>query len=332
MAAQPNPVLGIPPEVRLAQRLVERRKLVPPIDVDGILREFATVEYVDFPVVIDGLCLDLKAIGKRPTVLVSKRSPLARRRFTLAHELGHVLIPWHIGSIIDQIDVTGTSEDDYFMIEAEANRFASELLMPTSWVNEQFESFENPLDSLLRICKTAAVSLQAAAIKFVNCLPPNYVIAQADNGRVIWSSRSTGTLAATVEYGTDLNVTDPYPFPHHAWTKAYSGSTYRIWHFTTLTDLAVDTGQRPWRETLDEIVSDIVPNKAEQQKFKASINGITSSANGMVRENRQPNIIITAMLQRLHASVTKDWKYKKFVEHPKFRRFCNARALDYVKK
>ena len=142
------------PEIRLAQRLIERRGLCPPIDVESILNEYATVQYVEFPVQIDGLCLGLKAVGMKPTVLLNKHSHLTRRRFTLAHELGHVLIPWHIGSIIDEIDVTGFSDDNYYAIEVEANRFASELLMPSDWVKAQIISCENPLDALFQIFPT----------------------------------------------------------------------------------------------------------------------------------------------------------------------------------
>jgi hypothetical protein len=199
-------MIDFPAEVRLAQRLVERRALRPPIDVENILSEYANIEYVHFPVEIDGLCLDLKMIGKRPTVLVSKRIFELRRRFTLAHELGHVLIPWHVGSIIDEIDSAGTVDDNYFVIEAEANRFASELLMPAKWVCAQIRSCKNPLDALFLVYSIAEVSLQAASIKFVSCLPPNYVIASSRGGRVVWSSRSEGTLAGIVppRYGPEL--------------------------------------------------------------------------------------------------------------------------------
>lgn len=47
------------PEVRLAQRLAERRGLSPPIDIESNLLEYANVEDVDFPVQIEGLCLHL---------------------------------------------------------------------------------------------------------------------------------------------------------------------------------------------------------------------------------------------------------------------------------
>nr|WP_294552910.1 ImmA/IrrE family metallo-endopeptidase [uncultured Rhodopila sp.] len=127
----------------------------PPIDVENILSEYANIEYVHFPVEIDGLCLDLKMIGKRPTVLVSKRIFELRRRFTLALELGHVLIPLHVGSIIYEIDSAGTADDNHFATEAEASRFASELLMPAKWVCGQIRSCKNPLDALFLVYSIA---------------------------------------------------------------------------------------------------------------------------------------------------------------------------------
>ena len=51
-------------EERLSQRLVERRSLRPPVDVEGVLFDYADIEYVRFPVEIDGLCLNLKMVGK----------------------------------------------------------------------------------------------------------------------------------------------------------------------------------------------------------------------------------------------------------------------------
>ena len=304
------------PEVRLAQRLVERRGLCPPVDVEGILREYAIVEDVTFPVRIDGLCLDLKPIGKKPTVLVSKSSYPTRRRFTLAHELGHVLIPWHLGNIIDEIDATDHLEDNYYATEAEANRFASELLMPTKWVKEQFLFCENPLDALFRVFNLAEVSLQAASIKFVGCLPPNHVIASSIGGRVDWSSRSDGTLAAPVPRDTDLGVINPFPFPCERWTKIVNGTTFDLWHFTASDDLPTNNIQLPWRDILHVIVSSIIPDKIGQQKFKASINGVTSNANGMVHIDRHTKTIVSAMQQRLHASAMADWRFKELVEHP----------------
>src|SRR6476646_6239397 len=47
-------------EERMAARLVERLKLVPPIDVDALCGSLAELSYKAFPIDIDGLCLDLR--------------------------------------------------------------------------------------------------------------------------------------------------------------------------------------------------------------------------------------------------------------------------------
>jgi hypothetical protein len=39
------------------------------------------------PFGVDGICLDLKVPGKRPTVLINADQPPRRKRFTLAHEV-----------------------------------------------------------------------------------------------------------------------------------------------------------------------------------------------------------------------------------------------------
>lgn len=60
-----------------------------------------------------------------------------RQNFTLAHELGHIFIPWHD-------DVTSCAPENFMsehnrlldIQEYEANFFASELLMPTEWLRD----------------------------------------------------------------------------------------------------------------------------------------------------------------------------------------------------
>jgi hypothetical protein len=123
------------PEERMAARLVERLGISPPIDVEGICRGLANLTFKSFPIPIDGLCLDLKASGRRPKVWVSKNMPHVRTRFTIAHEIGHIIIPWHTGTIVDEIDSPRSTERGrYREMETEANRFAAELLMPSAWV------------------------------------------------------------------------------------------------------------------------------------------------------------------------------------------------------
>jgi Zn-dependent peptidase ImmA (M78 family) len=135
------------PEEKLADRLLERHNLAPPYDLEKLVLLYADIDYLEFPVEADGISLGLKKIDK-PKIYINSKRHLVRQRFTLAHELGHVIIPWHTGNIIshntnfsvyeengDVVTNFNSREDyDYRQIESEANRFAAELLLPTTWL------------------------------------------------------------------------------------------------------------------------------------------------------------------------------------------------------
>src|SRR3546814_17385657 len=79
----------------------------------------------------------------RGVILVKAGTRDDRRRFTVAHELGHFLMPSHRGS--RQCTASDLRErrrnNDHRRQEAEANRFAAGLLMPRPW-------FARDLDNL----------------------------------------------------------------------------------------------------------------------------------------------------------------------------------------
>ena len=74
--------------------------------------------------------------------------PPNRRRFTVAHEIGHMLL--HLsgarrGLFDDDMDSTNPQKEWRTVgfttsKEAEANRFAAALLMPDNWVREAFDA------------------------------------------------------------------------------------------------------------------------------------------------------------------------------------------------
>lgn len=65
-------------------------------------------------------------ISGRPTIFVSRNAPPARQRFTLAHELGHVLLG-HVGRY-ELVNREPSPQDN--PVEQAANVFASRLLAP----------------------------------------------------------------------------------------------------------------------------------------------------------------------------------------------------------
>jgi Zn-dependent peptidase ImmA (M78 family) len=74
---------------------------------------------------------DAKSSG---SIAYNEASGVERRRFTIAHEIGHFLIPWHGANAQCAVADMGVlrSKDTRKSTEAEANRFAAALLTPTT--------------------------------------------------------------------------------------------------------------------------------------------------------------------------------------------------------
>lgn len=106
-------------------------------------------------------------------IAVNSRSPSERRRFSLAHELGHFLCGWHVqtdrsGFACTRSDMSFPSGDEqHKRQETEANAFAIELLAPADSVRpylRRLPDLEHPLTfkETLKISKAAAVRRYAA--------------------------------------------------------------------------------------------------------------------------------------------------------------------------
>jgi Zn-dependent peptidase ImmA (M78 family) len=83
------------PERNIASRLVAIKDLSPPVDIFSLAKQYAKVDLMSIPFDVDGITLHLKVPGKISHIIINDGYPHRRIRFTLAHELGHVLIPWH---------------------------------------------------------------------------------------------------------------------------------------------------------------------------------------------------------------------------------------------
>src|SRR4051794_33738780 len=99
MAAQDRPDLVALSRPRvIGQRIVERLGLTPPVEIAALLDQYAEIELVDaIPAECDALVIGLndpKVV--RPRVVVNKGKPRRRMRFSMGHELGHILIPGHV--------------------------------------------------------------------------------------------------------------------------------------------------------------------------------------------------------------------------------------------
>lgn len=115
-------------------------------------------------VILDSIISDEKLdassqwINNRPFILLTdKNESFYRRRFNVAHELGHIILHSFIK------DLSELSDDEYKLMEHQANYFASQFLVPDDSLAEQIYSID--MEYLLRLKKYWKVSLQTIIFK-----------------------------------------------------------------------------------------------------------------------------------------------------------------------
>lgn len=136
----PGPLSDPRPRLRFAGELARsylRKYAVtePPTPVEYMLvAEGVLVELVEYADETAGECWWEGDIGH---VAAARGLSAPRLRFTLAHELGHLALRHHqrrFGDLSDIRDVLRDAEPGFWtthdLLELEANRFATELLMP----------------------------------------------------------------------------------------------------------------------------------------------------------------------------------------------------------
>jgi Zn-dependent peptidase ImmA (M78 family) len=128
----------------------------PPVPVEKIAQKF-NLEIVEFPFhsEISGL---LKK--ERGVIGVNKGQHPYRRRFTIAHELGHFLLGHDMG----KEEIIDSSFDRPLPQEREANIFASVLLMPSEWAKSSAKKTGIDIEKL---SKEYEVSKQAVAVRLL---------------------------------------------------------------------------------------------------------------------------------------------------------------------
>jgi Zn-dependent peptidase ImmA (M78 family) len=108
--------------------------------------------------------------GKQVLILVEQSDPPYRKRFTIAHELGHHFL--HLssdGEFVDQeVDIlreegTGDLDSPRTSQEVEANQFAAALLMPAELVKREWPKYQ----SIEGMARRFQVSWQAMGIRIV---------------------------------------------------------------------------------------------------------------------------------------------------------------------
>ncbi|MEQ8451602.1 ImmA/IrrE family metallo-endopeptidase [Roseivivax sediminis] len=137
------------------------------------------------------LMLEHRAAG---SILVNKKARGGRRRFTIAHELGHFLIPSHkpvkgdvfLCSRDDMRMWSAAEQDTYARMEVEANKFAALMLMPPPLLRPYLERKRDPdLAHVLALHEDFDVSKDAAARAYAQYHGAGVAVAVVHDSKVL---------------------------------------------------------------------------------------------------------------------------------------------------
>ena len=254
-----------------------------PIRVADIARDFTRNVYPNAPITLvegQGLSKNFEGAlipkpdgsGEWGMFYNSSISSLGRINFTLGHELGHYLLHRQLSG--DPIYCAKrdlwTWDSAYGRMEAEANEFASFLLMPLDDFRSQTNGLRSPnVKDFERLRERYAVSVTAAILKWLDHTPKRAMIVISKDGFIDWSWSSKPLLKSGVFFRA-RQTTIPLPeeslagkqdtseeaetgkmLPEGVWSKrepVFESVLHSEYHEMTIS-LLIFPNEAPWPST-----------------------------------------------------------------------------------
>ena len=127
-----------------------------------------------------------------------------RKRFAIAHELGH----WKLHSTISQFYLCSEADiRDYSgsAPEVEANVFAGELLMPGMLFRPMCRIFEPSFKLIRDLAEAFGTSLTATAVRYVEESKESCMVALSDDGKVKWWRAKESSPGTWIDPGQKIH-------------------------------------------------------------------------------------------------------------------------------
>jgi Zn-dependent peptidase ImmA (M78 family) len=135
-----------------------------------------------------------------------------RRRFTVAHELGHFILHRNTQSRFNcDKESVYSGHETMRLIEREADDFAGNLLMPGDRLREWISNQRIDLHVLGAIAKRFKVSFEALCIRFIKFTPQRAILVYWDNGYVKYEWRSSSAIKTRARIRRNADPQEPLP-------------------------------------------------------------------------------------------------------------------------
>ena len=278
---------------KIAKTLIKIHKITSPINIIELIKKYAILEIeYEIPFEFDGLCFFKSG---KPNVIINGNISEARQKFTMAHELGHILIPGHKNIIACNMDNQEIdSEEDYneqhylyLSKEREANAFAAELLMPENWIKKEIKNLNSFKEMFSRISKLTQLSIQAITIRVIPFMKPGYIVFIKYNNSdeiIKFISPSTNLYQFGIESSKlDTSRLEKEKLESIAQkVEKFEYNNYSIEAYDVYEDLNISPEKNTINASSTEILQDYLednyePDTAKKLFFK--INGIIANMN-----------------------------------------------------
>ena len=235
---------------KYASKIVAREHLCPPIDPINIIRSMG----IELEEKYNNYGIEAYSeLSLTPKIVINSEFTFpARRRFTLAHELGHIIIPWHNGDVRCNTDTPYRTIEGQRKVdtqELEANIFASELLMPHDWLVSQLTDTTLSFQQCLNyVREQASTSIMACLYALEDALAPGHVYFVQKDGTDYWKkfvSRDTGYTL----FHYDVNESKSFLDSICETTEKFHISQYTIHHYKLLACPDVNTIKSVYKES-----------------------------------------------------------------------------------
>jgi len=156
------------PEQLVAELLRQNPQMPVPVPVEDLARaagieDVKTLQSDQFEGAL--LCDDVKSRG---VILYNASRPRTRQRFTIAHELGHFLLPWQRQTSFECVskDLKTTGAESNW--EVQASRFAAELLLPQHLFEHELRKLGDPeIGNIVQLGDHFGTSIEYTARRYV---------------------------------------------------------------------------------------------------------------------------------------------------------------------
>lgn len=173
-------------------------------------------------------------------IVVNENSPESRQRFTIAHELGHYLLPHHTVGRFEctRDDMMRTEQRSRLSpvqkMEVEANAFAAEILMPRLKVSNYLRRKTGAdIEHILELAEKYAVSKESMARRYIDLQSEPCCIIFLHKNRVRYSYRNNDFPFLPLK-PTDM-------LPASSGTRNASILNQTNWHETDSDDWGIDS-------------------------------------------------------------------------------------------